>query len=145
MTVEDIKQMLDAFYKAKRIRDMLPELPEGVSQSYIRFLDAIEKLQRANGSVRISDLSAKLRLQPPGVTRTVKEMEEKGFLAKQTSPDDGRVTYITITESGAALSEEFNTRVFESLGAKLPDISQQDAETVIRVIERFYAVMSGEE
>ena len=145
MTVEDIKHMLDAFYKAKRIRDMLPELPEGVSPSYVRFLDAIEKLQRANGSVKISDLSAKLRLQPPGVTRTVKEMEEKGFLAKQTSPDDGRVTYITITESGAALSEEFNTQVFESLGAKLPDISQQDVETVIRVIERFYAVMSGEE
>ncbi len=145
MTIEDIKRMLDAFYKAKRIRDMLPQLPEGVTPSYIRFLDTVEKLESANGSVKISDLGPMLHLQPPGVTRTVKEMEEKGFLRKQTSQDDGRVTYITITESGAALSEEFNKRVFEPLSKAMSDISRQDVETVIRTIERFYSAMSGEE
>ena len=31
MTNEKIKRMFDAFYQAKRIRDMLPPLPQGVS------------------------------------------------------------------------------------------------------------------
>ena len=39
-----------------------------------------------------------MNLPRPGVTRTVKEMEAKGYLQKLMSPDDGRVTYISITE-----------------------------------------------
>ena len=34
MTIEGIKRMLDACYQAKRIRDMLPPLPEGVTPSF---------------------------------------------------------------------------------------------------------------
>ena len=35
MDIELLKRMMDAFYQAKRIRDMLPPLPEGVTSSYI--------------------------------------------------------------------------------------------------------------
>ena len=31
MTIELIKRLLDACYEAKRIRDMLPPLPDGVT------------------------------------------------------------------------------------------------------------------
>ena len=31
MTVENIKALLDACYQAKRARELLPELPKGVS------------------------------------------------------------------------------------------------------------------
>ena len=34
--------MLDACYQAKRIREMLPALPSGVTPSYIHFLDVIQ-------------------------------------------------------------------------------------------------------
>ena len=34
MTIELIKRLLDACYEAKRIRDMLPPLPDGVTPSY---------------------------------------------------------------------------------------------------------------
>ena len=44
MTNEKVKRMLDACYQAKRIREMLPPLPEGVMPSYIQYLDAIQKL-----------------------------------------------------------------------------------------------------
>ena len=46
MTNEKIKRMFDAFYLAKRIRDMLPPLPQGVMPSYIQYLDVIHSLQR---------------------------------------------------------------------------------------------------
>ena len=45
MTIELIKQLLDACYLAKRAREMLPALPEGVTSSYIQCLDVIQKLQ----------------------------------------------------------------------------------------------------
>ena len=100
MTIELIKQLLDACYLAKRAREMLPALPEGVTSSYIQCLDVIQKLQTRGIQPKISDLSDTLNLPRPGVTRTVKEMEHKGYLRKQVSAEDGRVTYLFLTESG---------------------------------------------
>ena len=74
--------------------------------SYIQYLDVIQKLERQKGDVKVSDISDVLELPRPGVTRTVKEMEAKGYLRKTSSKEDGRITYITITEAGAGLSEK---------------------------------------
>lgn len=34
--------MIDACYQAKRVRDMLPALPDGVLPSFIQYPDAIQ-------------------------------------------------------------------------------------------------------
>lgn len=141
MTVEKIKRMMDACYQAKRIREMLPALPAGVTPSYIHFLDVIDIMERQGIPVKISDISDYLKIPRPGVTRTVREMEEKGYLRKQVAAEDGRVTYISITEQGRALSRKYNDDVFNSLVAPLSEISEEDAETMIQTIETFYQVM----
>ena len=46
MTSEIIKRMFDACYQAKRTRDMLPPLPEGVRASFIQYLDVIQSLSQ---------------------------------------------------------------------------------------------------
>ncbi len=89
MTEEKIKRMLDACFLAKRIRDFLPELPDGVKPAYIQYMDTIHKLQ-GNGvqRVKISDISDSLAIPRPGVTRTVKEMEERCYLKKISSDEE---------------------------------------------------------
>ena len=62
MTIETIKRMLDACYQGKRIRDMLPPLPKGVTSSYIQYLDVIQSLERNGVHVKISDISDALNL-----------------------------------------------------------------------------------
>ena len=42
VTTDKIKEMMDACYMAKRVRDLLPELPKGVAPSYIHYLDIIQ-------------------------------------------------------------------------------------------------------
>lgn len=142
MDIQTIKALLDACYQAKRIRDLLPALPQDVTPSYIHYLDTIESLQRQGAQVKVSDISDALNLPRPGVTRTVKEMETKGYLCKHTSALDGRITYISITQAGKQLSQRYNEQYFNQLAPLLNDISQQDAECTIRTIERFYQVMS---
>ena len=97
MTSEIIKRMFDACYQAKRTREMLPPLPEGVRSSFIQYLDTIQSLEGQGVQVKVSDISDAMELPRPGVTRTVKEMEEKGYLKKMASEADGRVTYIAVT------------------------------------------------
>ena len=141
MTIELLKKMMDACYQAKRIRDMLPPLPKGVTSSHIQYLDVIEALQAQGIQVKISDISDKLGLPRPGITRTVKEMEQKGYLKKITSSEDARVTYLTLTDSGKQLSQKYNQQCFEILSYYMADIPESDIQCTIRTIEHFYDIM----
>lgn len=141
MTNEKIKRMFDACYQAKRIREMLPPLPEGVMPSYIKYLEAVQTLEKNSSHVRVSDISDALDLPRPGVTRTVKEMEQKGYLRKIASSDDRRVTYISITEEGRELSRKYDENYFRELSAYFDDISEEEADCMIRTIGKFYEIM----
>lgn len=141
MKIETIKRMFDACYQAKRTRDMLPPLPTGVSSSYIQYLDVIQSLERNGIHVKISDISDALNLPRPGVTRTVKEMEAGGYLKKTASSDDGRITYISITEPGLKLWSTYDTEFFSELAPYMNSISEKDAETMIQTIASFYKIM----
>ena len=141
MTNEKIKRMFDACYQAKRIREMLPPLPEGIMPSYIQYMDVIQSLSKQGIQVKVSDISDTLNLPRPGVTRTVKEMEQRGLLQKIASPYDGRVTYISITEEGRKISQKYDEHYFSELSSYLEDISEEDADCMIRTIEKFYQIM----
>ena len=141
MTNEKIKRMLDACYQAKRIREMLPPLPEGIMSSHIRYMDMILELQKLNVLVCVSDLCDVLNIPRPGVTRTIKEMEKKGLVQKTASPDDGRVTYLSLTEHGTEISEKYNENYFNELTPYLDDISDADADCMVQTIQKFYDIM----
>ena len=140
MNISLIKRMMDACYQAKRVRDLLPALPDGVLPSFIQYLDAIQTLEQQGIQVKVSDLSDALSLPRPGVTRTVKEMEAKGYLKKTASAEDGRVTYLSITEAGAQLSQTYDKQFFDALVPCLQGVPEADVETTIRTIEAFHQV-----
>ena len=133
--------MFDACYQAKRIREMLPPLPEGIMPSYIQYMDVIQSLSKQGIQVKVSDISGTLNIPRPGVTRTVKEMEQKGLLQKIASLDDGRVTYIFLTKEGRKISQKYNEHYFSELSSYLEDIPEDDADCMIRTIEKFYQIM----
>ena len=142
MTVEKIKSLLDGCYKAKRVRELLPALPDGVTSSYIQYLDTVERLERSGVRVKVSAIGEALNIPRPGVTRTVKEMVEKGYLKKAASADDGRITYLEITDAGKSLSQTYNERFFAALMPLLDGISDEEATCAVNTIEKLYSVMS---
>lgn len=142
MTTRNIKHLLDAFYQAKRVRELMPALPKGVTPAFIHYLDTTAALQQQGVRVKVSDISDALHIPRPGVTRTVKDMVDGGYLEKAASEEDGRVTYLTITEKGRMLSQVFDSAFFAQLTPLLADVSDEDAATTIRTIEKVYQVMS---
>lgn len=142
MTIDLLKQMMDACYLAKRARELLPDLPEGIASSYIQYLDTIERLQQGGTSVKVSDISDALGLPRPGVTRTIKEMEAAGLLSKTGSPEDGRITVLSVTPKGRELSQTYNTQVFSLLKPYMEEISEADALCMIRTMTAFHRIMT---
>ena len=56
MDSEKIKRMLDACYMAKRIRELLPKLPDGVSPAYIH-IRCYSYAAENKEYVKVSDIS----------------------------------------------------------------------------------------
>lgn len=136
MDAEHAKKMMDAFFEAKRIRDQLPPLPAGVHASYIHTLDAVSQLSERQEQVRVSDVAEFQRLPRPGVTRTVKEMEAAGLIRKSADEKDGRVVHLEMTDKGRALYETYVQEYFGALTKKLDEISNEEADEMIRVIHK---------
>ena len=136
-----MKRMMDACYLAQRIRGMLPPLPAGVTPAYIHYLDIIEMLEKQGVRAKISDISDALDLPRPGVTRTVKAMEAKGYLKKAASSEDGRITYLSLTEAGRELSRIYNEQFFTTLTSFMEDIPEEDVKCTIRTIDAVHQIM----
>ena len=142
MTKEKIKHIMDACYQAKRIRDMLPPLPGGVTSSHINYLDALLKLEEQKDHVKVSELGDLLGLPRPSVTKTVKDMERLGLIEKKTTESDGRFVFIKSTQKGRKLFDKFVNEYFDDLAEGLKDISDEEADKMIEVIEKLYDVMT---
>lgn len=143
MTKDKIKEVMDACYQAKRIRDMLPALPGGVTSSHIHYLDTLSKLEKTEGKVKVSDISENLGLPRPSVTKTIKDMEKLGFVEKETTETDGRFVYIKTTRTGRDLVDKYVDEYFGNLSEDLGGITDEDADKMIEVVEKFYIVMSN--
>ena len=143
MTKDTIKEVMDAGYQAIRIRDRLPALPGGVTSSHIHYLDTLSKLEKTEGKVKVSDISENLGLPRPSVTKTVKDMEKLGFVEKETTETDGRFVYIKTTRTGRDLVDKYVDEYFGNLSEDLGGITDEDADKMIEVVEKFYIVMSN--
>ena len=134
---------MDACYLAKRVRDLLPKLPNGVTSTRIHYLDTIRKLELKTANVKVSDISDELGLPRPGVTKITKDMDKLGLDEKKAAKTDGRVVFIKITVSGKDLVDKYVDQYFGELSAELDDISDEDADNMIETIEKLYEVMKG--
>ena len=141
ITTAKIKEMMDACYQTKRIHDLLPQLPDGIAPSYIHVMDIIRQGEAQGKFVKVSSISDALDIPRPGVTRTVKEMEHRGYLEKKHCDTDGRVVYLTLTEEGRRISDKFDTDYFRSLLPYMEDISMEEADQMIATINKFYRGM----
>ena len=82
MTSEIIKRMFDACYQAKRTREMLPPLPEGVRSSFIQYLDTIQSLEGQGVQVKVSDSVMQWSFQDRELQELSKRWKKKDTLRK---------------------------------------------------------------
>lgn len=87
----------------------------------------IEVVEAPDERIKMTDLARLTLRSKSGATRLVDRLEEYGLVRRETSPEDRRAVYVTLTDSGRAL--------FERVKAPIADI----------LIDRFAAHVSPKE
>ena len=93
-------------FKKLNVSDLIP----GLSSSEFSVMGAILQMGE-NGKITSSELAAKTKTLPPAVSRTLRGLEEKGYVERSVDKKDRRNTYISLTEKGWKKGEEVRDRM----------------------------------
>lgn len=97
----------------------------------------LTQLAMAGSPVRMVDLSEQMVVTKAGVTRMVDRLEEMGYVERQPSTEDRRVTHVVITKAGRARWNEAREVLYASLGEALFDrLTAKERVAVTEILER---------
>lgn len=143
MNVADLRKLLDACFIGKRVVETLPELPRGMKPRHIHVLEAVYEIQRSQGACRVSDVSMKLKITTPSVTKLIQELEALDKLKKESDARDRRVVLVSLTEEGLACVKCHVVDLHSEWAEAMGDITAEQAEEVLRLLRRLKNVMPG--
>ena len=92
-----------------------------------------------NGELSIGELAGYERVQPPSMTRTVKCLEEGGFLARRPHETDGRQVLVALTATGRERVLADRVRRDAWLATRLRALTPDERDTLRRaapILER---------
>ena len=75
----------------------------------------IEVIEAPDERIKMTDLARLTLRSKSGATRLVDRLEEAGLVRRETSPEDRRAVYVTLTDNGRALFERVRAPVVEIL------------------------------
>jgi DNA-binding MarR family transcriptional regulator len=84
-----------------------------------------------NGELSLGELAAHERVQPPSMTRTVKCLEEDGYVVRRSHETDGRQVLVSLTDKGRTTLLADRRRRDEWLATRLRELSP-DERAVLR-------------
>jgi len=103
-----------------------------LSPSLLAFLDYLASTPRCG----IQEMATGLNLSTPTVSIGVRQLEDAGFVTRQSDPQDGRAVQLFLTPKGQELQQrtyEFRCQKFERL---LIGLTPQERSTLLDLLER---------
>ena len=141
MNSKMIKRLLDACFVAKRITETMEELPKGMKPRHFHVIDAIYEQKILFGKARVSDVSKRLNVTTPSVTKLINDLEAMGVVEKYVTEDDKRVTLLRLTEKGDAYERHYVTEYHTEWARQLTDVTDTQAQNAIIVIQKLQRAM----
>ena len=87
-------------------------------------------------SVNVGQLGSILHLDAGTLTPLLKNLVKEGYVTRERSKEDERVTIVTITQKGNALKEKCRDIPLE-LGKKGSPLTEKDAKELYRLLYKF--------
>lgn len=94
-------------------------------------------LQTEQSSLRVTELAARLNIDPPAVTRKAQQLERLGLVSRARDAADARASRLQLTPEGCQVLRRFLLARHEWLATLLADWPSADRREFARLICRF--------
>ena len=128
-------------FRKLRIGDLFSDM----TKSDGMMLWAISQLNREKGGrATVSGLAEKLHTKNSAVSRTLKNLEDHGWICRMTDPKDRRNTCVVLTESGEAKQQNMTCTMQEFGRAVISQVDEQDLKKLILCLDEIYDIAAEE-
>ena len=116
--------------------DLVPDITklEGMTMAAIKHCSG----EKGKEELTVSELTAKLKAKGPAVSRTLKTLEDKGYIERDVNKADRRNTYVKLTISGKQKVEEYEQIMSSFAHAVIAKIDRDDMEQMIECLNELY-------
>lgn len=101
MQTDDKYKLVEQFRRMRQFMNAVP-LKTGISHSEFCMLNII---MDCKDDITVSEIAAELDVTPPAVSRSLKSMESRGLIKRETNLLNRRNTMVRLTEAGREFLE----------------------------------------
>jgi DNA-binding MarR family transcriptional regulator len=137
--VDTISRLRFATMRLVRLLRQHADPETGLSPTLISALGTLHR----DGPLTLGRLAELERVQPPSMTKTVSQLEERGLVARETDAEDRRVARVRLLPAAEALLDELRTKKNEYLAARMAALDAEERaalEAALPALERLAAV-----
>lgn len=113
----------------------------GLSSAQLLLMRALGEIDRP---LKVSDVASALGVKAPAASTMVEGLERKGMLARQSDPDDRRVSLLSLTDAGRDALAEAEEERREHLRRYASILSEEDIRTLVRIHKTLIDAMVAE-
>ena len=109
---------------------------DGLSFAETSVLEHIHRANRRGRILRVSDLSAMLRVSSPTVTQHINYLESLGFVERVQSKEDKRAVNLSLTDKGKEALSSHWVELEHNFAELINEIGEEEAETMIESLSK---------
>ncbi len=98
---------------------------------------------RLGEAVRQVTLAEHVGIEGPSLVRLLDQLCAAGLVRRDEDPEDKRAKTITLTDEGRAVTARMEARLVSLRARLLEDVSREDLETTLRVLNAFTAALAS--
>ncbi|AZN38653.1 MarR family winged helix-turn-helix transcriptional regulator [Paenibacillus albus] len=94
--------------------------------------------------LKASELSNMMNVASPTMTQTLNVLAARGFIDRETDPNDRRALRIKLTEEGARLTQMAESKMQERLAALIAHLGEERARLLVELIDEATAFFQAD-
>lgn len=145
------RRLFETFHMFQKLR-MSNLLPTGLSRNDFSTLMCIEygkfnphgadmtpqETDCAREKMSISKLAKVLHVTTPAVSRTLKGLEEKGFVLREIDKEDRRNIFVELTDAGKNILRTAEAEMNDFTDTVVHNMDREDMEKLIDYLQQFF-------
>lgn len=113
-------------------------------QEYMLMFIVDRQQEEHPGGCTVSTLTRLLRVPQPAVSRTLRSLENNGYVCREVCREDRRNTYVTLTAAGAAEVQKANQLLEKFHRGVQTRFTQEESDQLMELLRRLYTAASEE-